>query len=131
MRTPEMEARHQASAVVSRMMLICCRAMLVGYSRGKNIAAVFPEMLVVMAIRSNDDRSSRPISISGIARLTGLPRANVQRSLALLVQHRVVKRSGNGYIGDDSYLEARLHAPYFKRIVRAIRAASRELQGFP
>ena len=72
MRTPELEARHHAAAMVGRMLLILSRSMLVGYSRGGNIAAVFPELLVVAAIRANDDRRKPPISINRISKLTGL-----------------------------------------------------------
>ena len=72
MRTPEFEARHRASAVVSRMMLVICRSMLEGYSRDRNIAAVFPEMLVIMVIRDNDDQGLPPISANRIAKLIGI-----------------------------------------------------------
>jgi len=127
LRTPEFEARHRASAVISRMMLIVCRSMLEGYSRDRNIAAAFPEMLITMAIRDNDDQGLPPISVSAIARQTGLPRASVQRWLARLTQHRVIKKSDEGCVGDDRFLEARLDAKYFERIVAAIRLAARQL----
>jgi hypothetical protein len=131
MRTPELEKRHRASAVVSKLMLICCHSMLEGYDKGgRNIAACHPEMMVIMAIRINDDRRCPPISANRIAKVIRLPRQNVDRWLATLIKHRVIKKSGNGYIGDDTYIGDRLRARYFLRMVRAIRAAARALEGF-
>jgi CRP-like cAMP-binding protein len=130
MRTPELAARHRASSVVSRMLLICCRSAHKGYNRNKNLAVVFPEMLVIMAIRSNDQRERMPLSANAIAKATGLPRANVQRWLPEMVAAGVIERRGRGYIGCDDYMQARLHAQYFRRIVRAIRAAARALEEF-
>ena len=130
MRTLELDARRHAAAVASKMLLICCSAMLDGYSRQKKIAAVLPEMLVIMAIRVNEDEGGPPISVSRIATSIGMPRANVRRSLAHLIKHGVIEQSGKGYIGADAYLEARLRAPYFLRLIAAIRDAARELDGF-
>jgi hypothetical protein len=129
MRKPELEARHRASAVVSKMMLICCRSLMTGYTgRRKNIGKVFPEIMVAMAIRVNDDRRRKPISNNRIARVTGLPRANVQRCLKPLIEHGMIEKSGLGYVGSDGYLEARLRARYFKRVIATIDIAARELQ---
>jgi hypothetical protein len=130
MRTPELQARHRASAVVCHMLLILSHSMLQGYSRNRNIAAVFPEMLVVAAIRVNDDQGRPPISINRIAKVVGLPRQNVRRAIAQLIKHGLVQKSGNGYIFCDSYVEARLRARYFRRMVAAIRAAAHELRNF-
>ena len=129
MRTPEMEARHHASAVVAQLVLIICRGMLRGYSgRGKNIAAVFPDLLTVMAIRVNDDRRMRPTTPTKIAKATGLPRETVRRALLHLCKHGVIVKIGaSGYIGNDAYMQARKDADYYRHIVNAIIAAAREL----
>ena len=128
MRTPEMEERHHASAVVSRMLLICCRGMLRGYSgRGKNIAAVFPDLLTVMAIRVNDDRRLRPITPTKIAKASGLPRETVRRALLHLCKHGVIVKVGSGYIGNDAYMQARKDADYYRYIIRAIIVAGHQL----
>ena len=130
MRTPELEARHHAAAMVGRMLLILSRSMLVGYSRGSNIAAVFPELLVVAAIRANDDRRKPPISINRISKLTGLPRANIRRAIAQLIKHGVIEKSGGGHIGVDGYMQPHTGACYFKHMVAAIRATARELDSY-
>lgn len=128
MRTPELEKRHHASAVIARMLLTCCRAMLQGYDRQKNIAAVLPELLVAMAIRINDDEGKPPISINAIAANTGLPRTDVRRWLVPLIRQGVIVKSGGGYIDNDAYMQERADAPYFKQIVAAIREAAEALQ---
>jgi predicted Rossmann fold nucleotide-binding protein DprA/Smf involved in DNA uptake len=130
MRTIELEARQRAAAVVSRMLLICCRSMRKSYDRQGNIAAVFPEMLVILAIRINDNRHRPPISAKKIAKVTALPRANVQRWLSILIDQGVVVRSETGYIGDPNYLEVRVSAHYFERLIRAIRSAALMLEDF-
>lgn len=131
MRTRELEARHQASAVVSGMMLTCCLSMLEGY-RQKNLGSSWPEMLVTMAVQANDAEGKPPISGIKIAKLLKTSRQNVSNWLKPLVRHGVVKRSGQwGYVGDDAFLQDRVDAPYFKRIVAAIRAAAEDLRDFP
>jgi predicted transcriptional regulator len=127
---PEFAARRRASTTVSKMMLICCRNLVRAYRPG-NIATVFPELLVSMAVRVNDQRrGNKPISIIAIARITGMPRANVQRFLKHLVRHGVVEKRDGGYVSCDDYLRQRLGARYFVHIIRAIRATEKDLRGY-
>jgi hypothetical protein len=132
MRTPELEARHSASAIISEMMLEVCAAMLEGYNGGKtNFAAVWPEWQVIMVIRLNDHRALPPLSVNKIAHITNVSRRNVDRLIANLIAHGVIKKSGTGYIGEDMYLYERLTASYFKRVVTAIDVAAYRLSKLP
>jgi hypothetical protein len=134
MQTPELKTRHEASAILAQMLLIITRSLLEGYNRNKNVAAVWPEMMVLMAILLNDARHCKqvPISANRIAKGTGLPRQSVDRWLVQLIKHHVVKQGikTKGYVTDDSFLQARLNARYFKRIVRAIHAAANLLKDY-
>jgi hypothetical protein len=127
MTSKELEMRRRASVVVSKMMLICVKAMIEGYVRHDNIGAIFPEILVAMAIRVNDDRHAKPMSIMRITKVTGMPRANVQRFLKPLVRNQVVAKCGGGYVGHDAFLQARVNARYFLHMIAAIRAAAKAL----
>ena len=131
MRSAELEARHNAAAVVSKLMLICCRAFPQGYNReNKNFAALMPELLVAMVIRVNDGKRGPPLSANRISKRIGMPRANVRRWLDQLVKQGIITKSDGGYVGNDDYLRARQDALYFKRIVRAIRAAAKALDSY-
>jgi DNA-binding transcriptional regulator YhcF (GntR family) len=132
MRTPELEARYRASTVVCQMLLICNHSILDAYNRdgSKNIAVVYPEILTAIAIRVAEGHRRPPISISRLAKMTGLSRRTVARAIAHLVGHGVIEKSGNGYIGSESWMQARLNAPYFKRMVKAIKAAAHELRDY-
>ena len=129
MRSPAMAARHRASASVARMMLVCFRAMT-GDFAAKNIAAMMPELLIAMVVRVNDESGLMPISISSIARLTGIPRRSVTRRIERLIQRGVVLQKDGGITGNDGYLKARIDAAYFRMVVEAIRNAARELENF-
>ena len=131
MRTPQLEARHHAAAIVSQMLLICFREMLGGYNRqGKNVAAILPEILTIMAIKVNDDLHQPPMSANEIAKAINLPRVNVQRGIAELIAQGVIEKRERGYVATDDYMMPRMDAPYFQRIVSAIRSAARELESF-
>ena len=127
-----MEARHRASTVVCQMLLICNHAMLEAYNRdgSRNISVVYPEILTAIAIRVAEGHRRAPISISRLAKTTGLSRRTVARAIAHLVKHGVIEKSGDGYIGSESWLQARLRARYFKRMVKAIKAAAQELRDY-
>lgn len=113
------------------MLLICFREMLGGYNRqGKNIAAILPEILTIMAIKVNDDLHQPPMSANEIAKAINLPRVNVQRGIAELIAQGVIEKRERGYVATDDYMMPRMDAPYFKRIVSAIRSAARELESF-
>src|SRR5262245_17261206 len=116
MRSAKLTRRLRAATVVSKMELIIYRAMLIGYDRhDKNLAGLLPEIAVVMIIRINDDRGRPPISASKISKKLRMPRENVRRWLRQLEKHGVITKSGRwGYVGNDDYVEARLHAAYFR-----------------
>lgn len=131
MPSPELEARLRASTVVCQMMLICFRLMIQGYNRdGKNLAAIFPEILTIIVIRVCEGHHRSPVSINRLAKLTGLPRRTVGRALVQLMKHGVVVKSGDGYATNEAYVQARINAVYFKRMVAAIKAACHELRDF-
>jgi DNA-binding MarR family transcriptional regulator len=129
MRTEKLEARSRASATVARMFLECLQAMM-GDFEHTNVSAVLPELLIAMVIRLNDERGRPAISLSQITRETGISRRTVQRHVDRLVKRGVVIRKDDGVSGNDAYLETRIDAEYFRRIVRAIRTAARLLEDF-
>jgi DNA-binding Lrp family transcriptional regulator len=129
MRTPELEARHRASAIVARMYLRTLQAMMGDFAR-ENISMTLPDMLIAMVVRLNDDLRKTPISISEIERMTGISRKTVRRHVRQLVERGVVIREDDGVVGSDAYLSARIDAAYFKEIVAAIRDAAKELEGY-
>lgn len=129
MRTPELEARHRASATVARMTLTIFNRMASDFAR-KNIVATVPELLVAMVVRLNDFDGLPPLSISEITRLTGIPRQTVRRIVERLARRGVVTRTDGGITGNDAYLQDRLRADYFMEIVAAIRTAAEELESF-
>src|SRR4051794_37381025 len=89
MRTPELEARHRASAIVARMFLRTLTAIMGDLVR-KNLSTTVPEMLIAMVVRLNDDQRKTPISISEIERMIGIPRKTVRRHVDRLVERGVV-----------------------------------------
>src|SRR5258708_834258 len=129
MRTPELEARHRASAIVAQMFLSCLRAMMGDFEK-VNISSVLPELLIAMVVRLNDDGNKPAISLSEISRIVGIPRQTVRRHVEQLVKRGVVIRTDGGVVGSDTYLFERIDAPYFKDIVAAIRAAALALEQF-
>lgn len=129
MRTPELEARHRASAIVARMYLRTLQAMMGDFAR-ENISMTLPDMLIAMVVRLNDDLRKTPVSISEIERMTGISRKTVRRHVRQLVERGVVIREDDGVVGSDAYLSARIDAAYFKEIVAAIRDAAKELEGY-
>lgn len=129
MRTPELEARHRASAIVARMYLRTLQAMMGDFALN-NVSATLPELLIAMVIRLNDHQGRPPVSISEIARITGISRRTVRRHADRLLERGVVIRKDDGILGNDAYLEQRIDAAYFKEIVQAIRDAAKELENY-
>lgn len=131
MRTKDFEVRRRASVIVSKLFLICSRALTdMPDRRTTNIATIYPEVLVMMAIRVNDDRRGKPMSINRIAKVTGIPRANVQRFLKVLVAQGAIDKTDGGYISNANYLGSRVNSRYFQMVVLAIRAAAKALDEF-
>lgn len=129
MRTPELERRHTASALLSKMLLLVVRLMDIGHRRNRNLAAHLAEMMVIMTIRVNDERGKPPLSENKLSKMTGLSRETVGRWLVPLTRHRVVKKVGKwGHVGDDAYLEKRIDALYFRRIAHIIIVTGRMLE---
>src|SRR3954469_21047473 len=89
MRTPELEARHRASAIVARMYLRTLQAMMGDFAR-ENVSMTLPDMLIAMVVRLNDDQRRTPISISEIERMTGISRKTVRRHVKQLAERGVV-----------------------------------------
>ena len=119
--------RHSKAAAISRMFLTCCRAMATAYPHQKNVGQLLPDLLVIMAIRVNDERKRKPITQSQIARVTGLPRSNVRRILPVLLDVGVIDESGEGYTGNVNFLTKRIKARYFQAVLKAVQRCAREL----
>ena len=107
------------AAIMGRMMLTIFASVQRAYDQNRNIGAVIPEWIVSMVVRSNGGNG--PISISGISREIGLPRANVRRSLANLVRLGLVLKVGEGYVNNPAYIANR--ANDHKRAIEAIKSA--------
>jgi DNA-binding transcriptional ArsR family regulator len=124
-----LDRRTRQSAVVARMMITCFTAIHSSYQPGgKNIARVFPDLWVAMTIRMLHVERGKPVSVRMIARTGGLPRANVRRSIAKLTREKIIRKEGQGYVGDSAYLAQRLEADYFREVLRAIDDAATELR---
>lgn len=96
------------AAIVYEMMLAICSAIHHDYRRTKHVGAMAEEMLVGMVIRLNDDAGLKPITISAIGRQLSMPLPSVRRVIARLINHRgVIRKSGDGYIGDLEFILAR------------------------
>ncbi|KYK50088.1 hypothetical protein A1D31_22520 [Bradyrhizobium liaoningense] len=130
MRSAEFEKRHAASAIVSTMLLDVMTALLEGYRRdGRNVGSVFPEWMVAAAIRENDQRGGEPANMTTIAERIHDKRQNVGRWVKPLLRFRVIKQSGRyGLVGNDEYLQARMNAPYWMLVVKAIIKAGKQLE---
>jgi len=134
MRTPELEERLLAAAVMSRLIVNCCGAMFEGYQRdGKNGLALFPEIYVIMLIRVNDAYGNgKPLTAYRIHKMTGLPYPNVNRWCQMLEKHEpsVILKKGRGYVGNDAFMETRMKAPYFLRMVEEVMRSAKDLEPF-
>lgn len=128
MRTPELEKRHRASAKFSQMMLIVLKCLHEASSRKRNISAAMPAIHILLVIQLNDYRHRPPISQNKLHKKTGLHNKTVHLWLIRLIEFGAVEEKDGGYVGSDAFLEARLDAKYFQRIVRVICAAGRLLK---
>jgi predicted transcriptional regulator len=136
--TERLARRHHESAIVSCLILECLQQMYPFYprrSRRKNGTATrsaaieVDDVMVAMAIRCNDHNGGDPYTIAAIVKQLKLPRSNVVRSLGRLVSHQVIDRiDGHHYLGNLNFLEARIDAPYFRKIRTAIFVAARDLK---
>jgi hypothetical protein len=124
----KLEKRHRQSAVVSTMFLTVSAAMRKAYRRKKNLGALFEEMLVVMAIRKNDDGLGNPLTIACLAKILNMPRSNVKRAAEALVGEGLIRKEGAAFVGDLEYLAANQEAEYFKVAVSAILEAADTLR---
>jgi DNA-binding transcriptional ArsR family regulator len=123
--------RHRDAAIVSRMMLECILLLHSTHPRRKSPGAVIEDLMVAMAVRENDDDGGKPYTIAGIAKRLNMPRSNVSRAVKWLVGLGLIRSSGDGertYVGELKFLQARIDAPYFKKIRTAIFVAARELK---
>ena len=120
--------RHRQSTIISRLTVTSFMAMRSGYAR-KHLGAVFEELLVGLAIRTNDDLGARPLTASDISKYLGLPRSNVRRCLDVLVGEGVIRKEAEGgYRGELDWLASRIDAEYFLKIRDAIIVAADELK---
>lgn len=120
--------RHSKAAAISRMFLTLSRIFANTYPHNKNVGHLLPEILVIMAIRINDERKRKPISQAQIARVTDIPRSNVRRIMPSLVKVGVIDRQDGGYVGNVAFLRKRIKAHYFQRVLAVVRRCARELE---
>lgn len=131
MRSPELEKRHLASAVVHTMLLDVMLGLLESYKHDgrRNAGSAFPERMVVAVVRENDGFGRPPANMSTIAKRLRNHRQNVARWLKPLLEFGVLLRSGRyGFIGNDQYLKERIDAPYWMPVVKAIIKAGKLLE---
>ena len=124
---PALARRHRQAAILSRMMLAVIGSLHSAYRR-KNVGAVFPELMISMVIRINDDEGKPPLHINTLAKLVKMPRSNVRRALEYLIVVGLVKKQNDGYVGDLDFLKARLNPPYWLDALAAIETAADELR---
>jgi hypothetical protein len=128
-RRSALQKRTRQSAIVSRTLLVILKELRQAYRPSeRNVGRIFQELIVSMSIRLENERGRTPCSIMALTRSTGLPYANVHRAVEALHREHAVKKQGRGYVGDGSYLMARIDARHFRRIVGAIIGAADELR---
>ena len=126
--TAALVRRQRQSVIVSVMMLTIVAAVRRAFRRKKNFSGHFEEWLIAMAVRQNDSRGGKPLTVAGIANGLGVPRSNAKRALAHLTVVGMVCKEGNGYVGDPAFLVANLDADYFKIAMEAILTAADQLR---
>lgn len=120
--------RHQQSVIVSVMMLSIVAGVRRAFRRRRNFSGLFEEWLIAMAIRQNDGRGGKPLTVAGITKGLGVPRSNVKRAVEALIVEGMIRREGAGFVGDRTFLKVQLDAEYFKIAVAAILKAADELR---
>lgn len=128
MRTPELEARHRASVAISKMALVIAQAAVENFTE-ESITAAVPPLLVAMAVRMQEGEGKPHVSISEVARLTGVSRQTVRRLAEGLVAKGVLIRHFDGLISSDVFLQ-QIDPAYFRGVVTAIREAAKALEGY-
>jgi PAS domain S-box-containing protein len=122
----------QQAAMVYRMIIANWTAIHRDYAPKKHVCAAFQEMFVAMMIRVNEADGQKPISISALAKRLDMSRSNVRRAISALISHKgVVRKSGEGYIGDPDYVAARADADdYIPEVQQAIQTAAAQLAAY-
>ena len=123
-----LQRRHQESVIVSKMMLKICFELIEAIGSPHFGPAVGP-LLVAMAIRENDGDGKPPMKVSDLAKRLKMPRSNVRRALAKLLDDGMIhERNDSSYVGSIDYLAARIDAEYFIEIKKAVHTASAALK---
>jgi hypothetical protein len=120
--------RHRQSVIVSEMMISIVAGVRWAFKRKKNFSGLFEEWLVAMAIRLNDGRGGKPLTVASIAKNLGIPRSNAKRAVEGLIGEGMIRKEGAGFVGSIEFLQKQIDADYFKIAVGAIIAAADRLR---
>lgn len=120
--------RHHQSAIVSAMVLVIFDCMREVYQRKPSLNAMLEEMIIACLVRRNDFEGGEPMTAMQMHKKLGIPRTNAIRAANILVETGVLKRQGQGFVGNLDYLETRIEAAYFVDMLTAIQKAAHELQ---
>ncbi|MHC2536952.1 hypothetical protein [Bradyrhizobium diazoefficiens] len=126
MRDIEQETRQ--SIIITRLLLLCLRALQLWHRQDRNIEKIFPELLVGMAILVRTARQQTPCSASALSRITGMSRQTVRRRANDLVRFGVLSKSDDGYAFNVGYLGNKADNRHVRRTRSAILAAAALLQ---
>lgn len=122
-----LERRHQQAVIIARMMLDILAQARRDYRPKKQISTVFPDLLTLMAVRDNDGNGGTPLTVSAISKRIALPRSTTDRAVANLIKHGLIEKHRAGYRGRMAYVEARMNAEFFSRMVDAVSSAADQL----
>jgi hypothetical protein len=101
------------------MMLAIVRQMHV-ISHRRRVGVRWDFWMVACAIRVNDEDGNGPITVSALAKDLNIPRSSAQRAVTELLGEGIIREQGDGLVGDLDYLAARLDAPYFAAVTKAV-----------
>jgi hypothetical protein len=123
-----LRVRHQQSAIVAGLAMAIMRSMQRAYT-AKNFGQLMEHFAIACSVRLNDQDGGEPCTVAALSRLLGMPRSNVDRAAKSLVKQGLLRKEGNGFVGDLDFLAEHFDADYFKETCAAILAAADELRG--
>src|SRR3974390_372504 len=124
MATDPATLRREQAVILSRMLLTIMRVTFAAYDHGPNIGAVFSQMLVSWAVRAQGARQKTPVSISKIARITGLPRPTIRRCTVQLIKLGTITKCGTGYVSNPQWIDTKIKPNAITRASSATLAAA-------
>jgi hypothetical protein len=121
--------RAKQYGILAKVMRIIVRAEISSYRpKGRHPSLIKQDRAVEIAIRVNDARGLKPISVPALQRaLPGLSEKNVRTSLGHLNRVGMIRKKGRGYTINPDYIAMTIEATHFDRMISAIIIGGREL----